>query len=181
MPEEKHREAGEVTLSQAQVQAMAQVRLLCTDVDGTLTDGGMYYTAQGELMKRFDTRDAFGMNLLRRRGLAIGMVTAEDTEIVRARGRKLQMEHVYTGIADKEPFVGDLLNRLGLEWRNLAYIGDDLNDLPVIKRAGVSACPADAAAEVRRHASYVCKALGGHGAVREFCNMLLAAVAADPA
>jgi len=160
--------------------AASAVKLLCTDVDGTLTDGGMYYTGEGELMKRFDTRDAFGMNLLRQRGILTAIMTAEDSPIVLARGRKLRMEHVYVGVSDKETCMQGLLDRLGLDWRELAYIGDDLNDLAVIRRAGVSACPADAADQVRQCATYVCKSPGGHGAVREFCEVVLSAIAPRP-
>lgn len=155
--------------------ACGPLRLFATDVDGTLTDGGMYYTEAGEVMKRFDTRDAFGMNLLRRQGMALAIVTSEDSPIVLARARKLRIEHVYVNVQDKEAFVADLLRKMGLEWPNLAYVGDDLGDLAVIRRAGLSACPADAAQEVAQSARLVCRRPGGHGAVREVCDAILEA------
>lgn len=150
------------------------LRLLATDVDGTLTDGGMYYTEAGEAMKRFDTRDAFGMNLLRQEGLELAIVTAENSPIVAARARKLKIENVCLNVSDKVACVEAMLARLGLDWSNLAYVGDDLNDLPLLRKAAFSACPADAAAPVARAVDYVCRRLGGHGAVREACERILA-------
>ena len=151
----------------------AALKLFATDVDGTLTDGGMYYTPDGELMKRFDTRDAFGMNLLRKTGFELAIVTAEDSPIVAARARKLRIDRVYLGIRDKIELLTGVLDELGLNWQNLAYAGDDLNDLPVICRAGFSACPSDAARKVRSSAKYVCSNPGGRGAVREICDLIL--------
>jgi YrbI family 3-deoxy-D-manno-octulosonate 8-phosphate phosphatase len=152
------------------------LRLFAADVDGTLTDGGMYYTEAGEAMKRFDTRDAAGMARLGRRGLAVAIVTSEDSPIVLARARKLKIEHVYVGVADKERLMEELLAKLGLSWQQLAYVGDDLNDLAVIRRAGFSACPCDAAPEIARQVSYVCHRGGGRGAVREVCDLIERAI-----
>lgn len=157
-----------------------RLRLLCVDVDGTLTDAGMYYTEAGEAMKRFNTRDALGMGRLRRRGIESAIMTAEDSPIVLARARKLKIEHVYVGVANKEAAMEALLARLGLRWEQLAYVGDDLNDLAVMRRAGFSACPADAAGEIIRHAGYVCRREGGRGAVREVCDLIEAALDAAP-
>ena len=150
------------------------LRLFATDVDGTLTDGGMYYTAEGEAMKRFDTRDAFGMNRLRQRGITLAIVTSEDSRIVIARARKLRIKHVYVGVAYKEQLMDEMLSELGMTWAEVAYIGDDLNDLPVIRRAGFSGCPRDATSDVLREVKYVCRAPGGHGAVREFSDVIYA-------
>lgn len=151
----------------------AGLKLFAADVDGTLTDGGMYYTEAGEVMKRFDTRDAYGMNLLRKRGLTLAIITAEDSPIVLARARKLRIEHVYVGVADKVPLVEKLLADLGLSWAQMAYVGDDLGDLGVLRRAGFSACPADAAGAVRAAVRHVSGRLGGHGAVRDACETIL--------
>ncbi len=153
-------------------EAVRKVRLFCVDVDGTLTDAGMYYTEAGEVMKRFNTRDAAGMVRLRQRGIIPAIVTAEDSPIVLARARKLAIEHVHIGVQDKERLLAELLGKLGLQWENLAYVGDDVNDLPVICRAGFSACPSDAEEEVARRATYVCRCAGGRGAVREVCNLI---------
>ncbi len=157
----------------ADLAGMARrLKLICVDVDGTLTDGGMYYTESGEAMKRFDTRDAAGLARLRGRGLAVAMITGEDTPIAVARARKLGIEHVLTGIKDKERAMGELLAKLGIGWEQVAYIGDDVNDLSVIGRVGFGACPCDASPDVARQASYICQRGGGRGAVREVCDLI---------
>lgn len=148
------------------------IKVFATDVDGTLTDGGMYYTEAGEAMKRFNTRDAFGMRHLADLGVILVMVSSEDSPIVSARARKLGIEHVYTGVQDKEQLMNKLLKELGFRWDQLAFVGDDLNDLGVLKRAGFSACPCDAAPEVTKNVDYVCHKAGGYGAVREICDAL---------
>lgn len=156
--------------------AALPLKVFATDVDGTLTDGGMYYTEAGEAMKRFDTRDAAAMSRLRQRGFTLMLVTTENSPIVRARARKLQIEHVYTGVEDKAELVQSVLDKLGASWDSLAYVGDEMNDLPVICRAGFSACPADAVEDVRAECDYVCANPGGHGAVREVCDLIRAAL-----
>jgi YrbI family 3-deoxy-D-manno-octulosonate 8-phosphate phosphatase len=150
----------------------ASLKCFATDVDGTLTDGGMYYTPEGELMKRFDTRDAFGMNLLREAGFELVIVTAEDSPIVTARAKKMRVGRVFIGISDKVDLLKTVLVELGIDWHNLAYVGDDLNDQQVIAKAGFSACPSDAASEVRNSAKYICSNSGGRGAVREVCDLI---------
>lgn len=161
---------------------MRRCRVFATDVDGTLTDGGMYYSEAGEVLKRFDTRDAAGMHLLREEGITLVVVTSEDSPIVTARARKLGIAHVYVGVKDKYPKCRQLLEELQVPWEEFAYIGDDLGDLQVLAAAGFSACPADACAEVFGTVDYVCRRSGGHGAVREFCEHILKEVkdAAEP-
>jgi YrbI family 3-deoxy-D-manno-octulosonate 8-phosphate phosphatase len=190
MPEETYFEIDEpsdwaivenlLIANQRQGPALASVagklKLLCIDVDGTLTDGGMYYTDAGETMKRFNTRDAMGMSRLRKRGIALAIVTAEDSQIVQARARKIGVEHVYIGISDKRALLEELLGKLGLTWEQVAYVGDDLNDLEAMRAAGFSACPSDSAGEIVRHAHYVCRKAGGKGAVREVCDLIEAAL-----
>ena len=147
--------------------------MFATDVDGTLTDGGMYYSEAGEVLKRFDTRDAAGMQLLRKRGVTLAIITSEDSPIVTARARKLGIEHVYIGVTDKHSKCRQMLEALQVPWEEFAYVGDDLGDLQVLKGAGFSACPSDACPEVLRTVKYVCTRKGGHGAVREFCEHIL--------
>jgi N-acylneuraminate cytidylyltransferase len=153
--------------------AARKVKLFCMDVDGTLTDGGMYYTENGEAMKRFNTRDAFGMRLLREQGIDLAIITTEDSAIVRSRARKLQIDSAHLGVKDKEAFVEDLLKQRGIAWEEITYVGDDVNDLGVLRRAGLSACPHDASSEVRAVSQYVCRQSGGRGAVREVCDLIL--------
>lgn len=151
---------------------LSGLKVFATDVDGTLTDGGMYYSAEGELLKCFNTRDAFGMNILRNMGLTLSIVTSEDSPIVLARAVKLNIEHVYVGVQDKIRHFEKFIEGVNCTWDELAYIGDDLNDLEAIRRAGFSACPADACEQVRDAAKYICQNSGGHGAVREACDLI---------
>lgn len=156
-------------------QAAKRIKLFCVDVDGTMTDGGMYFGHDGEVMKRFNTRDALGMRLLREHGIDLAIITAEDSAIVQSRARKLKIDDVHLGVEDKEALVEMLLKRRNLSWEELGYIGDDVNDLGVMRRAGLAACPHDAVPEVAVAARYVCNEFGGRGAVREVCDLILEA------
>ncbi len=149
------------------------IAALLVDVDGTLTDAGMYYSAEGEALKKFNTRDAHGLLRVQASGVRVGVITAEDSPAVAARMRKLGLSDYYPGVADKLPLVRQLLADWGLAAASLAYIGDDLGDLDCIAYAGLAACPADAVPEVRSQAAYVCEHPGGAGAVREFCEHIL--------
>lgn len=159
-------------LLRLRVAAGRDIRLLIVDVDGTLTDGGMYYDAKGESLKKFDTRDAKGMLMLRDAGVRVCVVTAETSAVVRARMRKLGITEYFPGIKDKLSWLREHAARWQLAPAQIAYIGDDLNDLAGLKHAGLSCCPADAVPEVRRAVSYVCAAGGGAGAVREVCDLI---------
>jgi 3-deoxy-D-manno-octulosonate 8-phosphate phosphatase (KDO 8-P phosphatase) len=154
---------------------LRQVRLFVSDVDGTLTDGAMYFSAEGELFKRFHTRDGMAIELLHSAGLPTAFLTRENSPIVLARARKLGVHHVILGAVDKQFALSTLAQQLAVPLEAVAYIGDDLNDLPAIEIAGVSACPADAVPEVRSRVDYVCSAPGGFGAVREFAELILRA------
>jgi 3-deoxy-D-manno-octulosonate 8-phosphate phosphatase (KDO 8-P phosphatase) len=151
----------------------AAIRLFITDVDGTLTDGGMYYTPQGEHMKRFNTRDAKGLELLRRAGLRVAIMTQERSEIVLARAAKLKIDDVFIGVSDKLACLTQLCARLDLSPRQAAFIGDDVNDLEIMRAVGLSFAVADAVPKVLRTATVVLTRPGGHGAVREAAEWLL--------
>lgn len=148
------------------------IKLFLTDVDGVLTDGGMYYGEGGDELKRFNTLDGKAFELLREAGVATGIVTAEDTRIVADRARKIRADHVYQGVRDKLGAVEDLCRQEGLTLAEVAYVGDDLGDLELLRAAGFSACPADAVAAVRQVAHYRCKRRGGKGCVREVADFL---------
>lgn len=152
----------------------SNIDLLVVDVDGTLTDAGMYYSEKGEQLKKFNTRDAKGLELVRREGIMVCIMSSEDSDIVKSRAQKLQLESVFLGISDKLQTLKRLCERRGLDLANVAFIGDDINDLECIKNVGLSGCPSDAQKEVRRNAGYICKNGGGKGAVREFCELLMA-------
>ena len=149
------------------------IRLFLTDVDGTLTDSGMYYSETGDELKKFNTRDGKGLQLLREAGIQVGIITGENRELVQRRADKLKLDHCFLGIADKVPVVQKLLRQLDLDWPQVAFIGDDLNDTALLKKVGFSAVPADAIARNREVADFVCRLKGGEGCVREFAEHLL--------
>lgn len=149
------------------------IKVLAMDVDGVLTDAGMYYGESGDELKKFNTRDGLGIRLLREAGIVPAIITSERTELVERRAVKLGIEYVFQGVQDKLSVAESLIASLGVGWDQFAYIGDDLNDLAVVKRAGFSAAPADADMEVLRNVDYVCSSKGGHGCVREVCDLLL--------
>ena len=155
-----------------------RVRLVLSDVDGVLTDGGVYYSAEGESLKRFHLRDGMGVELLRKAGIETGFVTRENSSIVQRRAEKLGLVHVHLGVMDKRRYLESWLERERLADDSVAYIGDDVNDLHALiwlGERGVTAAPADAVPEVRSVAHFVTEARGGQGAFREFADFLLRA------
>jgi 3-deoxy-D-manno-octulosonate 8-phosphate phosphatase (KDO 8-P phosphatase) len=154
---------------------LRKVELLVLDVDGTLTDGGLYYGHEGEALKRFDVRDGHGLVLCREVGLPSAILTARSSGIVAVRARELRLAHVLQGEHDKLAGFEKLVALAGVPPERIAYMGDDVNDLGVLRRVGFAACPADARPEVRAEVHHVCKASGGHGAVREVCELWLRA------
>lgn len=156
------------------MERIKRIKYLFTDVDGVLTDGGVYYSDQGEAMKKFSLRDGMGVERLRKlTGIQIGIITGENSPIVQRRAEKLKITELHLGIKDKEALLTDRAKTLGLEWDEIAYIGDDLNDLAVMKRVGFCAAPADAEEDIIEIAHYTCKRKGGEGAFREFCELLI--------
>jgi 3-deoxy-D-manno-octulosonate 8-phosphate phosphatase (KDO 8-P phosphatase) len=151
------------------------IRMLILDVDGVLTDAGMYYSEAGDELKKFDTRDGHGITLLREAGLITAIVTRERTNIVSRRAQKLKIEECHQGVFDKLPVVKDLLARYGLTPEQACYIGDDVGDLDAMRHVGLPIAVADAMPPIKRVATYVTRARGGAGAVREVCDLILAA------
>lgn len=156
-------------------ERLRRIRVLVVDVDGTLTDGGMYYGADGEALKKFDTRDGKGLERLRESGVHVCVITAEDSPAAAARMVKLGLDDYHAGVADKPALLSGLLAtwRCGLD--EVAWIGDDLGDLECMKQVGFACAPADARAAVREAADYVCAQAGGRGAVREVCDLVVEA------
>jgi 3-deoxy-D-manno-octulosonate 8-phosphate phosphatase (KDO 8-P phosphatase) len=152
-----------------------RIRLVLFDVDGVLTDGQLTYGPSGEALKTFNTRDGHGIVLLRLAGIETGILSARDSEIVRARARELGIRLQSQGLRDKSVALDGLLARTGLTSDEVAFMGDDVNDLPALARVGLSAAPADAAAEVLGRADFVSSRAGGHGAARELCELILKA------
>lgn len=149
------------------------IRLILSDVDGVLTDGGVIFDNQGIETKRFFIRDGMGIKLWQQAGHRFGIVTGRSSHIVQLRAAELNIDLVRQGMSEKTSAVEEILRQLNLDWQQLCYIGDDLPDLPVIRRAGLGVAVADAAAEVRERADYVTTAVGGAGAVRELVEMIL--------
>jgi 3-deoxy-D-manno-octulosonate 8-phosphate phosphatase (KDO 8-P phosphatase) len=152
-----------------------RVRLLCVDVDGVLTDAGMYYGANGEVLKKFNTRDGMGLARVREAGMAVALISGEDSAIVHARAAKLKIDDVFSGVSNKRATIDDLCARKNLQLEEVAFIGDDLNDLPALECVGLACAVADAAEPVLAVAHYVTRRRGGDGAVREVCEFLIAA------
>lgn len=153
---------------------LSRIRALFTDCDGVMTDGGMYYTETGDEGKKFQTRDGMGFALLRAHGIIGGIITSERVDLVERRARKLQLEELHMGVSDKLAVIHDLCEKHRLSLDEIAYIGDDVMDLPVIKAVGFGCSVADAMPAAQRAADYVTRARGGEGAVREVAELILA-------
>jgi YrbI family 3-deoxy-D-manno-octulosonate 8-phosphate phosphatase len=151
------------------------IRLFATDLDGVLTDGGMYYAESGDEWKKFNTRDGMGIKLLQRAGLITAIVTQERTKLVARRAEKLAIPELHQGVMEKLSCVREMAARHGLALSQVAYIGDDINDLETLKAVGFSATPADGMPCVAAVVDYICQKKGGEGAVREIIEMILEA------
>ena len=151
------------------------IRVAFFDVDGVLTDGGLYLTEQGETIKRFNTLDGHGLKMLQKAGITPAVITGRDSPALRVRLQALGITHAHFGTEEKVPAAEITLRALGLDWAAAAAIGDDWPDLPVMRRSAFSSAPPDAHVEVRARAHHVTQARGGHGAAREFCDLLLVA------
>lgn len=145
------------------------------DIDGVLTDGGLYFTDEGETLKRFHILDGLGLKLLQRGGITPVVITGRDSAPLRRRLAALGVTRAYFGTEDKAPAAERALAELGLDWSQAAAIGDDWPDLPVLRRCAFAVAPANAHAEVKAIAHHVTSVPGGQGAAREFCDLLLVA------
>jgi 3-deoxy-D-manno-octulosonate 8-phosphate phosphatase (KDO 8-P phosphatase) len=149
------------------------IKILLTDVDCVLTDGGMYYTSNGDVMKKFHTRDGMGVNMLRRKGIPTIIVTKEKTPMVKKWAKKMNIEHVYDGIQQKETILKIISKKYNVKNSEIGYIGDDINDIELLKLVGFSATPHDGISEAQKIVHYICKKNGGEGAFREISDILL--------
>jgi YrbI family 3-deoxy-D-manno-octulosonate 8-phosphate phosphatase len=152
---------------------LEHVKLIIFDVDGTMTDGGMYYSADGDVMKKFHVKDGMGIVLLKKAGFKIAIMTSEDSPIAAARANKLGVDATILGCHNKTDAVKTLAEEMELELKQIAFMGDDVNDLHAMDLVGFSACPADAVDAIKHIADYVCQANAGHGAVRELAEIIL--------
>lgn len=157
---------------QADENEMLEIKMFLTDSDGCLTDGGMYYSENGDELKKFNTRDGMGFAMLKQAGILTGIVTGEDVQMVRKRAEKLQLDICKCGIKDKLTCIREICEEYKISLKNIAYIGDDVNDLQVIESVGFGCCVNDAEEIVRGKAKYVTKRKGGEGAIREVADMI---------
>ncbi|NDC61285.1 MAG: 3-deoxy-D-manno-octulosonate 8-phosphate phosphatase [Betaproteobacteria bacterium] len=151
----------------------SDVRVLLLDVDGVMTDGGLYFCELGESSKRFNTLDGHGLKLLQRAGIKPVVITGRDSPALRTRLSGLQIEHAQYGVADKRVAADQCLQHLGVTWTQTAAMGDDWPDLSMMKPSLLAFAPANAHPEVMAVAHHVTQAKGGEGAVREVCDLLL--------
>lgn len=162
-----------VATSKTKNEDKQKIKMLITDVDGVLTDGGMYYSENGEIFKKFNTRDGMGIEKLRKSGIVPVILTKESSDIVLKRAEKLKIKEVYIGVEDKLEKAGELIKKYNLNFDEVAYIGDDINDIPLLKRVVFSCCPFDAVVEVKKIVTHVCKTKGGEGVVREVVDLIV--------
>ncbi len=162
------------------VTRAARIRLVAMDVDGVLTDGGVFYSEEGEALKRFHMRDGMGIVKLHEAGLLTAIVTTESTAFSTRRAEKLQIAEVHTGITQKLDVLKDMCQRHQLSLTEVCFIGDDINDLEALKAVGFACSVADGSEGPRQASHYVTTAKGGQGAVREVCDLILRAKADNP-
>ena len=159
----------------AAVARAAPIRLLLLDVDGVLTDGSILLSHDGTESKSFNTQDGFGLRLLLEAGIETGVITARTSEAVTRRAQDLKMRYVFQGVSNKLTAYKEIVRQSGLKPFEIAYMGDDWLDLVLLTKVGFAAVPENGVAEVRQVAHYVSRKTGGHGAVREVCDLLLEA------
>jgi 3-deoxy-D-manno-octulosonate 8-phosphate phosphatase (KDO 8-P phosphatase) len=151
------------------------VRLLILDVDGVLTSGNLVYTKDAIHYKAFYVHDGLGIKLLQKSGVVVGIITTCKSDIIKRRGQDLGLQHIYQGYEDKLLAYQELKNKLSLADNQIAYVGDDLPDLPIIRRVGLGMTVANAPLIMQQQAAYISKAPGGQGAVREICEFIMQA------
>lgn len=153
---------------------LQSVKLLSLDVDGILTDGGLYYTETGGELRKFNVKDGMGMKKLREAGVEICIISASTTNAIQERGKRLGIPHVYTGAKNKIDILNKICAELNIDLSNVAHMGDDLNDLPIMEAIGTPITVADAVEAVKEQTIYITQKNGGQGAVREICDLLIA-------
>jgi len=165
-----------VPLSEQEIDARAaKIKLIIFDVDGVLTDGSLYLNDAGQEMKAFFSLDGHGLKMLKRSGVAIAIITGRDSPLMRHRAKNLNIEHLYQGVEDKLEAFSDLTARLGFASEQIAAMGDDVVDLPMMRRSGLSIAVPGAMDSVKQYAHYVTRLPGGKGAAREVCERIMRA------
>ena len=150
-----------------------RIKIVASDVDGVLTDGGMYYSSKGDVQKKFHARDGMGISILKRNKIPTVIITKEKNDIVKKWTTKMNVDRLFDGVKNKEILIPKLCNLYNLNKENIAYIGDDVNDLEIMKKIGFSVVPKDGNLEVKKIASHICKSNGGEGVLREICDLII--------
>ncbi len=154
-------------------EQLKTVKLLSLDVDGILTDGGLYYTETGDELRKFNVKDGMGMKKAREAGVELCIISASTTNAIQERGKRLGLDHVYTGAKNKIEILQKICDQLGINLDNVAHMGDDLNDIPIMEKIGTPVTVSDAVEIVKEHTVYITQKKGGQGAVREICDLLV--------
>jgi len=149
------------------------IKLLLLDVDGVMTDGGIYFSDRGDELKKFNIHDGYGITKLRKSGVEVGIVTGRSSSLVARRAEELGIKELYQNVENKLAVYEQIKTKLSRSDREIAYIGDDEPDIPVMKKVAFAACPANASSIVRRQSDFVCRNRGGEGAVREVIDLIL--------
>ncbi|MDV7340092.1 HAD-IA family hydrolase [Terasakiella sp. A23] len=154
-------------------EQLKTVKLLSLDVDGILTDGGLYYTETGDELRKFNVKDGMGMKKAREAGVELCIISASTTNAIQERGKRLGLSHVYTGAKNKIEILQKICDELDISLDNVAHMGDDLNDISIMEKIGTPITVDDAVEEVKAHTVYITQKKGGCGAVREICDLLI--------
>ena len=154
-------------------QKCKKIKLVVTDVDGVLTDGNMYYSEKGEIMKKFNAKDGMGVELLLQNNIKTILLTRENSTIVKKRGLKIKAASTITGIQKKELHLETICRKFRVSPKEIAYIGDDVNDIEISKLVGLSASPLDGVVRLKKNVDYVCRNKGGNGVFREFADLII--------
>jgi len=152
---------------------LRKIKILLSDVDGVLTDGGMYYTGEGLSFKKFNVKDGMGSVKLREIGIQVGIITTDVSPIAKVRSERLSLDYIIIGTWEKKKAAEEICSKQGLKMENVAFIGDDINDLEILDAVGFSAAPKDAVNRVLKKVDYICNKKGGEGCFREIADMLL--------
>ena len=154
-------------------QGKVDIKMVLTDCDGCLTDGGMYYSEKGDELKKFNTKDGMAFKQLREHGILTGIITGENVELNRRRAEKLKLDIYESGCTDKATCIKNICVEKNIDLSNVLYVGDDINDIEVLKIVGYGCAPADAIDEVKSVAKYITKANGGEGVIREITDRIV--------
>lgn len=160
-------------LNETVLTKLSKIKILVTDVDGVLTDGGLYYTSEGLIMKKFNVKDGMGMKLLRENGIKNAIITTDTSELIKIRGDRLKVDYLYLGVWDKDKKMLEICEQENISPEQVAFIGDDVNDLGIIDAVGLSASPNDAVAVIKNNVDIILTNNGGNGAFREFADLII--------